>query len=60
VPLTKPDPDIALQIQPMIDEIYRRFRYERSIDYSRPLTPPLSSEENAWLEQRLLARRSRA
>jgi hypothetical protein len=60
VPLTKPDPDIALPIQPMIDQIYRRFRYERSIDYSRSLTPPLSSEENAWLEQRLLARRSRA
>jgi hypothetical protein len=59
VPLAIPDPDIALEIQSMIDEIYRRFRYERSIDYSRPLTPPLNPQETAWWEQRLQARRRR-
>jgi hypothetical protein len=58
VPLARPDADIALEIQSMIDGIYQRFRYERSIDYSRPLTPPLAPEETAWLEQRLQARRS--
>jgi hypothetical protein len=59
VPLAKPEPDIALELQPMIDEIYRRFRYGRSIDYSRPLTPPLAPRETAYLEQRLQARRRR-
>jgi hypothetical protein len=59
VPLAQPDPDITLEIQSMIDEIYRRFRYERSIDYSRPLIPPLAPEEAAWLEERLPARRHR-
>ncbi len=39
VPLAKPDDDIPLELQPMIDEIYRLFRYERSIDYSKPLNP---------------------
>ncbi len=32
VPLTKPDSDISLDLQPMIDEIYQRFRYPRSIN----------------------------
>jgi len=59
VPLAKPDPDIPLDLQPMIQEIYRRFRYERSIDYSRPLAPPLGAEDAAWLEEQLEARRRR-
>jgi hypothetical protein len=53
VPLAKPDPDIHLDLQPMIDSIYRRSRYERSIDYSKPLSPPLKPAEARWLEQRL-------
>ena len=31
-------------------------RYERSIDYARPLDPPLGPEESAWLQQQLRAR----
>jgi hypothetical protein len=48
VPLTKPDADIPLSLQPLIDTIYQCFRYDQSIDYTRPLTPPLSAEEAAW------------
>lgn len=58
VPLAKPDSDIPLDLQPMIDEIYQRFRYLRSIDYSKPLTPPLDAAETGWLKQQLQARRS--
>ena len=58
VPLAKPDPDVTLNLQPMIDAIYHRSRYERSIDYSKPLTPPLNPEETAWIEQQLRASRS--
>jgi Protein of unknown function (DUF4058) len=32
VPLAKPDSDIPLDLQPMIDEIYQRFLYPRRID----------------------------
>jgi hypothetical protein len=53
VPLVKPDPDLALDLQPMVDAIYQRSRYERSIDYTRPLTPPLEAEASAWLAQQL-------
>jgi hypothetical protein len=56
VPLAKPDPDIPLNIQPMIEAIYARSRYYRNIDYARPLTPPLAAEESTWLAQQLQSR----
>jgi hypothetical protein len=56
VPLTSPDPDVPLALQPMIEAIYARARYQRSIDYSRPLSPPLNAEEQAWLAEQLRAR----
>jgi hypothetical protein len=59
VPLAKPDSDIPLDLQPMIDEIYQRFRYPRSIDYTKPLTPPLDAAETGWLKQQLHVRRDR-
>ncbi len=49
VPLDDPDPDILLDLQPMVEAIYARSRYARSIDYSKPLTPPLSPEEATWM-----------
>jgi hypothetical protein len=58
IPLAKPDPDILLDLQPMIDTIYRRSRYERSIDYSKPLSPPLEPAEGLWLKKRLRMRSS--
>jgi hypothetical protein len=58
IPLAKPDPDIHLALQPMIDSIYRRSRYERSIDYSKPLAPPLEPAEELWLEKQLRTRSS--
>ena len=57
IPLAKPDPDIHVDLQPMIDAIYRRSRYERSIDYSKPLSPPLEPAEELWLENRLRTRK---
>jgi hypothetical protein len=57
VPLAKPDPDIFLDLQTMIDSIYQRSRYERSIDYSKPLSPPLDDATTAWLEKQLQAQR---
>ena len=59
VPLAKPDPDIPFELQPMIDEIYERFRYKWSIDYKGPLTPLVSAADTAWLKQRLRAREGR-
>jgi hypothetical protein len=57
VPLARPDPDIPLDLQPMVEAIYQRSRYERSIDYTQPPTPPLAPEEAEWLAGQLRARR---
>jgi hypothetical protein len=59
VPLAKPDSDIPLDLQPMIDDIYQRFRYARSIDYGKPLNPPLDVAETTWLKHQLRTSRSR-
>jgi hypothetical protein len=53
IPLTPPDPDISLEVQPLVDAIYARSRYGYDIDYRRPLSLPLSAAEQAWLEERL-------
>lgn len=59
IPLAARDPDILLDIQPLVGAVYDRSRYERDIDYHRPLHPPLDPEDAAWLEQRLRQGHSR-
>jgi hypothetical protein len=56
VPLANPDPDILLHLQPLVETIYGRSRYHRSIDYARPLTPPLAPEDALWLDTQLRSR----
>jgi hypothetical protein len=58
VPLLMPDPDVPLDLQPMVDTIYARSRYYRDIDYTRPLSRPLSDEEARWLGEQLKQRAS--
>ncbi len=53
VPLDDPDPDVCLALQPMVEAIYRRSRYDTSIDYAKPLTPPLTPAQAGWLGERL-------
>ena len=50
VPLAAPDPDVMLDLQPLVDAVYARSRYDRDIDYRRPLRPPLSPSDTIWLE----------
>ena len=53
VPLAKPDPDLSLDLQPLIDAIYSLAHYDEDIDYAKPLVPPLTAEDSAWLATRL-------
>lgn len=53
IPLSHPDPDIPLALQPMVDAVYERSRYADDISYARPLTPPLTQGQTAWLQQQL-------
>jgi hypothetical protein len=53
IPLVSPDPDVTLALQPLVEAVYARSRYDRDIDYQRPLDPPLGPAEATWLQQRL-------
>jgi hypothetical protein len=51
VPLRSADPDVLLPLQPLIDDVYERGRYD--IDYRQPCRPPLDAADAAELERRL-------
>ena len=51
IPLSEPDPVVTLALQPLVDAVYARSHYYRDIDYIRPLRPPLSPVDAAWLEE---------
>jgi hypothetical protein len=55
IPLEDGDPDVVLPLQPLVDAVYERSRYGRRLDYTKPLTPPLTPEQVAWLTGRLRA-----
>jgi hypothetical protein len=56
VPLRRTDPDVALDLQALIDQCYERGRYDAVIDYTRPSRPPLPDEEAAWAKEVLAGR----
>jgi hypothetical protein len=56
IPLSYPDPDIRIDLQPIIASIYARSRYHHDIDYGKPLDPPIAAADAAWLADRLKGR----
>lgn len=59
VPLRPPHPDIPLDLQAILHDVYVRARYARSIDYSQPVPPPpLRPEDQAWAQARIEAWRA--
>jgi hypothetical protein len=59
VPLLSPDPDLSLDLQPLLDGIYALGRYHERIDYSQPLAPSLSDAETVVVRDLLKDRSSR-
>ena len=51
IPLAAPDADVSLALQPLVDSISRRLRYDETIDYDTPLDPPPDSAEEGWLNE---------
>ena len=60
VPLLYTEPDLSLDLQPLIDDIYSLGRYDERIDYARPLSPALSDEEAGWMRDVLKNRLPRS
>jgi len=57
VPLAPPDRDVSLMLQPLIEAVYTRSRYDQDVDYRQPLRPPPSADEAAWLKKHLVGRK---
>lgn len=54
VPLTAPDPDVALDLGAIVQAVYERGGYATRIDYGQPVPPPpLAPEQQAWVEHLL-------
>ncbi len=49
VPLRSPEEDLALDLQAILSDMYRRARYGESLDYTAaPPPPPLTPDDAAW------------
>jgi hypothetical protein len=53
VPLLYPEPDLSLDLQPLLESIYALGRYDERIDCTRPLTPALPDDQAAWVRDLL-------
>ena len=53
VPLRPRDPQVMLELQPLIEQAYVSGRYGRTIDYRKPCDPPLEGEEAGWADHLL-------
>ena len=54
IPLRPTDPDIPLDLQPLIDRCYELGRYWQT-NWSEPLNPPLPDDDALWAQEQLKA-----
>lgn len=55
IPLREHDPDVPLDLQALIDQVYENAEYD-DIDYRAEPVPPLSGEDAAWADGLLRGR----
>jgi hypothetical protein len=48
VPLAEPDPDVFLDLQAAVEQVYAKARYWKRIRYDNPCVPALAEEDQAW------------
>jgi hypothetical protein len=53
VPLAGNDPDTVIDLQIVCGTVYDRAGYDYSLGYHRPVEPPLSEADAAWVKERL-------
>ena len=53
MPLAEGSEGIAIDLKPIIDEVYVLGSYDRDIDYDQDPEPPLSDPDRAWIDQLL-------
>jgi hypothetical protein len=57
VPLAKDDPDLVLDLAGVLARVIEARQYEDSINYDRACVPALSTEDQAWANERIQAAR---
>ena len=50
VPIAPEHPYVVVDLQGILDDVYDRGAYDRDIDYSEPLDPPLHPEDAEWVK----------
>ena len=45
IPLRQDDPEVSLDVQSLMDQVYRNGAYAVEIDYAKPCHPPLTTDE---------------
>jgi hypothetical protein len=55
IPLREQEAEIRLELQPLIDQAYRKGRYADSLDYHEPADPPLEGADADWADELLKA-----
>ena len=55
IPLADDDPDVALDVQAAVAQVYEAGLYRELIDYGRPCKPPLQGDDRAWAENLIRA-----
>jgi hypothetical protein len=53
VPLRQTDAEVPLDLQALLDQCYRRGRYEGDLDYRKDADPPLRGAEAEWADELL-------
>jgi hypothetical protein len=51
IPLRPHDPEPIVDLQQLLNEIYRRARFDLAIDYTQPLKPALGQEDQVWVRE---------
>ena len=53
IPLAGDDPDVPLDVQAAIAQVYQAGSYRQRINYQNPCQPPLQSDDQQWANQLL-------
>jgi hypothetical protein len=56
VPLAHSDPDVWVDLAAVFKTAFRRGRYDRKIDYDRPLPASLNNEDQNWASEQIRTR----
>jgi Protein of unknown function (DUF4058) len=57
IPLADPDPDVPLEIEAALEQVYDEGNYMLRVRYDQPCVPSLSSEDQEWAPEHWLAYR---